>query len=626
VGAIAGVVMSRPGRPLGPALGRQAAALGRRARGIEAIWEDGQVGLVHRATDSCGAEIQPARDPTGRFVMVCDGGIYNVRELGSALAESGVPPVASMLGLMLQALVEWGPDAFRRFNGAFACAIWDAAEGRLLLARDHVGIKPLHYAMIGETLVFASDAKAVLAHPDCPSAPDEARIASYLTFNPYLFQGEASFYRGVRRVPPAHVLSVGRTGAQPRAYWRLDPALEGTRPIDEDEIAAIGALATDAVRIRMPAGDRLGAALTGGLDSSSIVGMLRQLDTSERAGRATIDTFSFDFGTGDADELDLIDLVARRTGARHHHLTALASDLLTDLDDAIRASDGPTLEAVVLLLWRKKRLASCQGIQVLLSGLGGDEVFMGTRHYLADLLAQGRWLELARQIGGIYPRDPSTGQPTSLGELLRAYVLSPLMPAWLRRARRVQFGRVFPPPWIPRTLAIRTGLLEGLPAPPGPGFRTAGARAAWELLWCEVAGGVLPYQDACSAAFAIETRFPYLDVRLIEASFSVDRRWKMDRGEVRLLQKRALAAFLPLEVLQTHVKKNFHGALNAFLRGLLATEMEGLIARRGPRSRDYVNWEDLRGRHAAYIGGRVDDPSALWGVLNLERWLETVWG
>jgi asparagine synthase (glutamine-hydrolysing) len=630
MGGIAGV-MSRRRRAVDPdVLVRLSSALAHRGRGADGRWAHGPIGLVHRP-DTVSPPVcegsQPLHDPSGRYTIVCDGRIYNAREVAKDLSDAGVSLRAgSILEVMLQAFVAWGTSAFAHLNGDFACGIWDEGARRLVLARDHFGVKPLYYHVGDDLVVFGSEIKAVLAHPECRREPDEAGIASYLTFDPYAFPAERTVYRHVRKASAAHVVTADEVEVATTPYWTLDPARVESRVVDAEGVRAIGELVTDAVRIRLPDGDRLGAALTGGFDSSSIVCIMRHLDRVERGDRASLDTFSFDFGSDDADEVALIDRVAGRVGARHHHIDALRADLLRDLDDVIRAGDGPVLEPVVLLLWRKKQAAREQGIEVLLSGLGGDEVFMGTPHFLADLLRQGRWLELWREIRGMYPVDRSTGHATSLPALLRAYVLGPLMPDWLRRMRQVHHGRPFPPDWIAPALVARTGLAERWPASSGTRLPTVFSRWAYDLLNCGVVNGAVPSHDVCSAAFGVATRFPFLDVRLVEALFAVPRPWKIHRGQVRPLQRQALAPWLPPEVLEEHVKKNFQPAMSRFVWQTCRAEFDRLLGDDRAVSRKYLDWPRLRQHYDRVANGAATDLSPLWGALNLERWLRANWG
>ena len=627
---IAGI-FSRDGQPVAEgALMRQQESLAHRARHGHALWRSAGIGLVH-CQDDVSPRVwpreQPLRDSSGRYAMVCAGRIFNAREVASQIVDAGgQAPGETILEVMLQAYVHSGNSAFGRFNGAFACAIWDAAEQRLVLARDHLGLKSLYVHVTDRLCIFGSEVKAILAHPDVAKNPDEVSIAQFLTFNHYLFHTERTFYQQVQRVLPAQVLTVDCSQTQQRHYWQIDPMRQDRYSSDEHCVDMVRELMTDAVRIRMPDTPRIGAALTGGFDSSSIVCVMRYLDQQERSGHTALETFSFDFGTPDADEVELIDLVARRVGANHHHIKALTPHFFSDLDYLIQLNDGPILESSIVLLWKKKQAADAAGVNVFLSGLGGDEVFMGTLHYLSDLFRGGKWIELAQELRGMYPVDYSTGKRTSLEDLFRSYVLAPLMPEWIRRVRKVQLGQRFPPKWVASALVARTGVGQTLPKTDAPTFPTAYGQWSYELLHHEVVGGVIPYQDVVSSAVGVETRYPLLDIRLVEALFALPREWKLYRGKVRVLQKKAMAGLLPDEILRDHLKKNFHPTLNRFLREAYQQPIEDLLTSPKPMVREFVDWPVLDAYYRSFVSGRVSDPSPLWGAMNLEKWLSAEWG
>ena len=304
----------------------------------------------------------------------------------------------------------------------------------------------------------------------------------------------------------------------------------------------------------------------------------------------------------------------------HHHLRPLNSTFLDALDDAIGAHDGPLLESSILLLWDKKKHAREVGVDVLLSGLGGDEVFMGTQHYLADLFRQGKWLHLWRALRTLYPLDISTGKATNMRDLIRSYIVSPFLPEWVRRARGTLEGREYPPPWINAQLVQEAGLNQRPTNTDNP-YHTAYDRNAYDLFHHELLGAAIPYHDDCSGAFAIDTRFPFLDIRLVEAMFAAHHRWKLDGADIRLMQKRAMQPFLPPEILADHLKKNFHGALHQFTRNTYGPLFQQLMEGTGQLSREYIDWRVLQRFGAAFLEGRAADPGPLWLALNLERWL-----
>ena len=525
---------------------------------------------------------------------------------------------------MLEGYRRWGPDAFARFNGAFACAIWDAHEQSLVLARDHLGIKPLFYFLSSQLLIFASEVKGVLADPRCPKRVDETGIAEYLVCHRLLLDSETTFYQGIRRLRPAHVLTVSTATADGRRYWQIDPERQDTHADDDACVEAIRELLVDAVRIRMPDSTRVAAALSGGLDSSSVVCLLDHLNRKERAGTMSLDTFSFTFDDDEADERELVDVVAAQTGAVHHHLHVLRPELFDELDELIRRNDGPMLENGILLLWDKKRAVRQRGLDVLFSGLGGDELFMGDLTYFADLLRQGRWRSLYREVRSVHPWDRSTGKRTSLADLVRSYTIAPLIPNWASALRRSHLGRPFPPNWMSRDLVARTGVGRHIPRRPPPHFPTLYAQYCYDVFHHEIVSANLPYHDVTSATFAVDTRFPLMDVRLVEALFALPRTWKIHLGAVRMLQKRAMAFVLPKEVLTDHLKKDFHPTLNRFQRQIYRDQLGGPFTGTRQLSGGYVDWGKLETSYRSFVDAGVGNPYPLWLAVNLERWLRTM--
>lgn len=625
MGAIAGILEFGGARPDPAPLARMSGTLAARAPGADESWTGGAFGLVHRR-DAVRPVIsergQPLSDSTGRYRIVCSGRIFNAHEVERNLrgidALDGPPP--SILSLMLRAFVAWGVDAFAHFNGAFACAIVDTENETLVLARDQVGTRPLFYRIDTDSVLFASEVKAILVHTEAGRTPDETGIANYLSCNRYLLLSDRTFYRGITRLLPGHTLVVSRRGVDVRPYWAVDPDRRCDARSFGEAVERSRELLVDAVRIRIPEGDRVGAASSGGFDSSAVVCILSHL-LREAGSKTTVDTFSFDFGSDAADEPHLVDVVTRFAGAVHHPLQVLTPNFLDETDDLIVANDGPTLEDSVLLLWKKKRNVRARGVDVLLSGLGGDELFMGRRNYLADLLRQFRWRELCGEVRSVYPVNPNTGLRTSLRKLLRAYAIAPLEPYWMKSARRGRLATPFPPAWMTPSLARRTGVGDALPNPDRPRFRTVFEQDCFDVFNYELLGGAVPYHDVAGSRWAIDTRFPLLDVRLVEFMFAVPREWKIRHGEVRMLQKEAVMPYVPPEIAAQHLKKDFHPVLNAFLRGAYARELSPLLEQREHVSDEYVDWGAVRAYYDAFISGKVGNPYPLWVVSNLERWI-----
>lgn len=613
-------LLNRDGRPAdGEIVARMAARIAHRGRGGTTATAMGPFAAATLHASSCGPA-DDGRGADGALVAAC-GDLHNIEELRRTLAEAGHVAPASLPGLLLAVYRAWGLGGFARCNGAFVVAIWEPAAARLVLARDPIGLAPVFYRLDEKHLVFGSEAKAVLAHPDCPKAPDEVEIAHYLGASRYFLQTGRSFYRGISRLIGGTALVLERGKCAVSRYWAIDPGHRLPVESDAERVAATRALLLDSVRIRAEGVDRLGAALSGGFDSSSVVCAVDMLARTEGRVASPIDTFSFDFGSSDADEIELIRLVSNRVRSRHHHIDALDPGLLDDVAAATEANDGPILESAILLLWNKKRRASEVGIDVLLSGLGGDELFMGRLNFMADLLRAGRLPSLLHELRGVYPYDRSTGKRVSLRKILVAYLFAPLEPWWLKDLRKRRMKAAYPPAWITPELARSSGLAAGLPRPGAdlPVFDSVFDQDCFEVFHYELRP-TLEIHEAVSAPFGIRTRFPLLDIRLIERMFATPREWKIRDGKVRIMQKQAMQDILPPEIVADHLKKDFHPTLEKFLRDQYHRLLTPMLAQGDLRSAAYVDWRGIEQLLAAFMAGRGKS-YPLWCAYSLESWL-----
>lgn len=630
MGAITGVFV-RAGAPAQrAALARMSAALAHRGPVGETLWVAGPVGLAHRRDriePPVSTAGQPLADPSGRYRIVLSGRVFNWREIAADLAQRDpdIPPPRDCLETLLRDYLAEGTTAFARWNGGFACAIWDAAEQRMLIARDHFGVKPMYYTATPGLFAFASEIKALLAHPDVVAAPDDRGIFDFLSVNRFLLLSGTTCYAGVRKLLPGTWVEAGSEGLREGRYWQIDPHRQIDYASDEERVEAVREIMVDAVRIRMPERTPFGAALSGGFDSSSVVCLLA--DLLGRAGQTTsFETFSYTFGTDEADETHLVDLVARHAGTTHHALPVLQPDFFDDLDDVIRANDGPVVESTALLLYKKKREIGACGLPVSFSGIGGDELFQGQLDYFSDLLRSGRLSQLVREIRAVHPVDPITGRPTSLHALVRAFALSPLWPQWMRRMRGTHNGIPYPPDWIAPSLLGRAGISRELPDPPRPRFADRYDQSCWDLFFYELVGASAHYHDSASAPFGVDTRFPLMDLRLVETMFATPRIWKYREGHVREMQKRAMAPYLPREILEDHIKKDHHPTVIRFMQTALREPVRELLEGSGQLARQYVDWDRLCRHAEPFFAGRAYNSLPIWLAMALERWLRLSFG
>ncbi|HSE94665.1 MAG TPA: asparagine synthase (glutamine-hydrolyzing), partial [Methylomirabilota bacterium] len=341
-----------------------------------------QVGLGHarlRIIDLSAAASQPMVSDDGAVSVTFNGEIYNFRELRARLQARGVRfRTASDTEVILRVYEAEGPDAITSLDGMFAFALWDAHRRMLLLARDRVGKKPLFYASGPGWLVFASEIKALMRWPELAVEVDPGALPAFFLYG--YVPTPATPYRGIRQLPPGHCLSVDGTGATRLwGYWELPPA--GPPPAEGDATGRVRELVTDAVRRRLVADVPLGAFLSGGIDSTIVVGVMSQLMGTP------VRTFSIGFaGDPRFDERRYARLAARHFGTEHTEFVVEPSavDLV---DRLVYHHDGPFADSSAVPTYLLSRLTR-QHVTVALNGDGGDELFAGYLRFYAALLAE----------------------------------------------------------------------------------------------------------------------------------------------------------------------------------------------------------------------------------------------
>ena len=361
-------------------------------------WLDGPVGLGQRmlagARDALHATLSHGGE-AGDVVVAADARLDNRAELVAAL---GLPlSAADGIGdeeLLLRAWERWGEACPARLLGDFAFAVWDGRRRMLFCARDPSGLKPLYYHAGPRVFAAASGTWALLAVPGVPRRIDELRIAAYLV--PGLESRTATFYEGIVRLPPGHCLSVTSAGAgAPRPYWQLDPTQEVRLGSDAEYAERFRDLFTEAVRCRLRAAAPVAAALSGGLDSSSVVCVARAIRTA--AGTGPLATYTARFPTiPRCDEGAFVAAVEAGGGLRPRHLDGDALDPLGDLESGALRHEEALQAGGYYMHWALYRAAAADGMRVFLEGTGGDIVVSHGTGYLGDLARQGRWLELAQ--------------------------------------------------------------------------------------------------------------------------------------------------------------------------------------------------------------------------------------
>ncbi len=585
----------------------------------EGYYMDGAVGLAMRRLkiiDIAGSD-QPLCNEDGMIQVIFNGEIYNYRELRRQLEARGHRFKTEGDGETIAHLYEeHGGGALEYLRGMFALALWDRRRGRLLLARDRFGQKPLYYYVDRKVFVFASEIKAILAHPDVPRVSrfvvdDRRALAEYLSFG-YMPAPETAFV-GIKMLPPAMTLGVDYNGAlQERRYWQA-PRLAPPDPSAQTS-AFIGGLREqleEAVKLRLVSDVPLGAFLSGGLDSSLIVALMR------RHSNADIKTFSIGFEGDDSfDETPHAERVARHLNTEHSAFR-VEPEAMSLLSELVWHHDQPFADSSAIPTYLVSKLTRAQ-VTVALTGDGGDELFAGyERFYAAELMrklsvlpapimriAAGLLRHLPEGTGYYDPvkrarrfaRAASQGLDDAYFDLVRvfdtellaeicpgAYRLPPLMNPYMNA------GQAHPVAQL-----VEANMLSYLP------------------------DDLLIKADRCSMQASLEARAPFLDHELAEFAATIPFNLKLKGSRSKHILKEAARGLLPDEIIERK-KHGFGLPLGAWLRRDMAPVRELLLSRRA-RERGLLEMRVVERLIAEHERGARDHNRQLWALLTLEMW------
>ena len=485
---------------------------------------DAEVILLHRRLsilDLSKAGWQPMGTPDGRYFIVFNGEIYNFVELRAELESLGhVFQSHGDTEVLLHAYVEWGSRALNRLVGMFSFGILDRLQRTLLLARDFFGIKPLYYTHTSFGFAFASEIKALLAVPGVSRRVNPQRLHAYLTTG-MTDHGQETLFADIFQVPAAHCLEISLdspTVGVPLRYWTVD--LNERLDISFPEATArLRELFLDSVRLHLRSDVPVGAALSGGIDSSAIVNAMRCLEP-----RLELHTFSYIADTPQLSEEGWVDLAANNAGAVIHKIQAAPEELVDDLERLIFQQDEPFGSTSIYVQHRVFRLAREVGITVMLDGQGADEMLGGYRPYLAARLAslvrQGKWLRAFRFLNHIR-HIPGTGGIIRLllqcaGFLLperckflgKQFLEQSVMPPWLNSRWFDERGVHW------RLDAAESSHGSGAPAPSRSTPHDLLRQHLHRTLMETSLPMLLRYEDRNSMAQSIESRVPFLTPEL----------------------------------------------------------------------------------------------------------------
>ncbi len=627
---------------------RMANTLRHRGPDDEGCWVDPEVGLAlgHRRLsiiDLSPTGHQPMVSPSGRYVVIFNGEIYNFRELRRELERELGPAAPAYKGhsdtaVMLAAFEHWGvADALPRLNGMFAIALWDRVERLLYLVRDRLGEKPLYYGWMGETFLFGSELKALQAHPEFRGEIDRNAIALYLYSNSIPAPG--SIFRDIRKLPPATFLKLRleeTRAAAPVPYWSVKSAVEKAqadpfRGGDEDALDELQHLLRDAVRLRMIADVPFGAFLSGGIDSSLVVSMMKEL-----SGPA-VRSFSIGFHEAGYNEARDAHSMARYLSTEHVEHYATVAEAVATIPSLASLYDEPFADSSQIPTLLVSRLAS-RYVKVALSGDGGDEVFGGYNRYtwVGRIWRKVGWVPqpLRRAAGSLITRVP----PHAWDAILRStrYLLpeaarQPVFGDKLHKLAEVM-GLGTPEEmyiglavhWREARSMVLGTEAEGdlFPAPAErPQLQDFEHKAMFLDMMTWLTNDILTKLDRASMACSLETRIPLLDPRIIEFAWRLPLSMKFRQGKGKWILRRLLQRYVPESMVKLP-KMGFGIPLDVWLRGPLREWAESLLEERRLRREGYLDPAPIRRKWQEHLSGRRNWHFQLWDVLMWEAWLE----
>ncbi len=559
---------------------------------------------------------QPLSGCDPRLQIVFNGEIYNFRELKSDLEARGHRfHTNSDTEAIVHAYEEYGPACVERLRGMFGFALWDARTGSLFVARDRVGKKPLYYARTRRgALVFGSELKCLLAHPEVEREPSPEALDAYLTWG--YVPDPLSVFRGVEKLPPGHHLTFKDGELKIEGYWDF-PQEEGGSLREEDYLEELRELLDEAVRVRLVADVPLGAFLSGGVDSSAVVGLMAR--NSERP----VKTFSIGFNEDSYDELKYARIAARHFQTDHHEFV-VTPDICSVVDELAWHFDEPFADSSAIPTYVVSKLAR-EHVKVVLSGDGGDELFAGYTRYVID-----------RRRGGFerLPRFVREGLMQPAARLMphgargRNFIHDVAYDALERYLESVSiFTRLMKAELY--TSEFRR--LAGDESRATAAFRAVAAAAPSgdaldRLLYLDsktyLPGDILVKVDRMSMAASLEARTPLLDHKLIEFVGRIPSSLKMKGLVTKHIFKTAVRDLVPAEILDRE-KQGFGVPIEQWINRQLRDRVRGTLTEARTLQRGVTDPAYVAVMLDEHERGRRDHSARLWALFMLELWHRT---
>lgn len=618
-------------------------ALTHRGPDDRGTWTDGEQGihLGHRrlsVLDLTAQGHQPMASRSGRYVLVYNGETYNHPRLRTELADHDVQfDGESDTETILAGFETWGiAGTLDRMVGMFAFAVWDREDGRLVLARDRIGEKPLYYGYVGETFVFGSELAAITAYPEFKGRIDRSALAAFLRYGNVPAPG--CIWEGIHKLQPGHLLEVhpddGPDNRSPRPYWRAaDSASPGRTGQGESSIEDLERLLQDTVARTLLSDVPLGVFLSGGIDSSLVAAL------AQNASERPIRTFTIGFHEAEYNEAEDAKKVAAHLGTDHTELYVTPEEAQAVIPDLPRIYSEPFADSSQIPTYLVSRMAR-EHVTVALSGDGGDELFGGYNRYLIGAEAWRRLQAMPegvrKAMGGILAHAPG-GMLETAGKMFSPSGEAKVRPGtYTEKARKLarvmrttderEYYQRVVSIWQdpPLARAPKSQVEAEVPAMNGHGGPEADPVDTWMLrdALLYLPDDILVKVDRAAMAVSLETRAPFLSHEVFEAAWALPRDLKIRDGTGKWILREILAKHVPRELFE-RPKTGFGVPIDSWLRGPLKEWAEALLDPDRLRSEGYLDAGPIRQAWEDHQSGRHDRHHELWVALMFQAWLES---
>lgn len=587
--------------------------------GVQLLHGDsGVVALAHARLsiiDLSSAGHQPMTSSNSRYSMVFNGEIYNYQELRRNLVDCGyVFHSDSDTEVLLNAWAEWGAACLPRLEGMFSFVVYDSFQQCVTAVRDGFGIKPLFYELNEGRFIFASEQAALLALKCEKARPNLQRSYDYLVHGDY-DSNEQTFFAGINHLLPGHMLTLytDRSEVGSVTRWWEPSLIQSSRLTFSQAAEALREQFLTNLRLHLRSDVAIGAALSGGIDSSAVVCGMRYIEPD-----LPINTFSYIAEGSAVSEEYWVDKVNAYVGAKAHKITATGEQLMDDLDAMIRVQGEPFGSTSIYAQYRVFQLAKASGVTVTLDGQGADELLAGYSgypgHRLMSLLEDKKYLQM-HQFARNWSKWPGRSYSRAL-----MYLAKELLPDNAFRTARKFLGRDFAPDWLNADMLASSGIhLNEQRAVFSPDFK--GRRVIEQLgksLQSRGLQELLRHGDRNSMKFSVESRVPFLTVPIANLLLSVDESYLISAtGETKSVFREAMRGIVPDEILSRRDKIGFATPEKTWLLGMAPVIREWL---QGSEKIPFINSKELISSFDNVVAGRAPFSWQVWRWVNYVRW------